>query len=59
MLSWPAAFGAAYRVQFKDSLNDPDWQDLSGNLTILGSNAYAVDPAPPAGQRFYRVVLSP
>jgi hypothetical protein len=48
--------GKTYQVQFKDSLDGPRWQTLGGGIAILGNTAYFTDPAPPAGQRFYRIV---
>jgi hypothetical protein len=55
VISWPAMSGITYRVQFKNSLTDPSWQDLPTNPTIIGSQGYFVDPAAPGAQRFYRV----
>jgi Tol biopolymer transport system component len=55
-LTWPAALGATYQVQFKNNLTDAAWQPLSGNTWVAGNQGYATDLAPNAGQRFYRVV---
>ena len=55
-LTWPAALGATYQVQFKNNLTDAAWQTLSGNTWVAGNQGYATDLAPNAGQRFYRVV---
>lgn len=52
-LIWPAIPGKVYQVMFKNTLTDPGWEPLSGNVTILGSTAYFTDPNPAAGQRFY------
>jgi Tol biopolymer transport system component len=54
-LSWPAAPGANYRVQFTDKLPDGTWQDLNGTITNFANKAWLQDPALPLGQRFYRV----
>jgi hypothetical protein len=43
-------------VQFKNSLTDPDWQDLGDAFSVLGDRAYLKEEAPPVSQRFYRVV---
>src|SRR5207244_9334622 len=32
-LLWSAVPGRTYRVQFKDSVSDPQWTDLSGDIT--------------------------
>jgi Tol biopolymer transport system component len=55
-LTWPVIAGRSYRVQFKNSLADVDWQDLSGGVTIIGSQGFLNDLAPASGQRFYRIV---
>jgi Tol biopolymer transport system component len=55
VISWPAMSGITYRVQFKNSLTDPAWQDLPTNPTIVGNQGYFVDQAVPGAQRFYRV----
>ena len=55
-LTWPTLPGKAYHVQFKDGLGDANWQDVSGGVTIVGSQAYFVDPASPGSQRFYRIM---
>jgi Tol biopolymer transport system component len=54
-LAWPALPGKAYRVQFKNSLTDPQWQDVNGNVTVVGGTGYLKDLAPAATQRFYRI----
>ena len=55
-LSWPWALGKTYRVEYKESLGDAAWQQLSGTATNSGSRAWLQDAAPGASQRFYRVV---
>jgi D-alanyl-D-alanine carboxypeptidase len=57
-LAWTAAAGLNYRVQFKDSLADPAWQNLPGDVTATNSLAGKSDVLPPgAPRRFYRVML--
>lgn len=53
---WPVLPDKTYRVQFKNSLSDTGWQDLSGGVTILGNQGYLNDLSAGAGPRFYRVV---
>jgi len=56
-LNWTASPGGSYRVQFKNELSEPSWQDLSSLITIVGSRATFTDYTPfgwPA--RFYRLV---
>ncbi len=55
-LIWPVLSGKTYQVQFKNNLNDPVWQTLPGNVTILGSTGYFTDSTPATGQRFYQIV---
>jgi hypothetical protein len=57
-LSWPAVTGKAYRVQFLDDLSGSNWQDAGGSVTVVGERAYFSDPAPPAAQRFYRILAN-
>ncbi|MEK7678058.1 MAG: hypothetical protein AAB676_19675 [Verrucomicrobiota bacterium] len=58
-ISWTAAPGRSYRAQYKDALNEPNWHDLPGPVTVVGSTAWISDAAP-AGvpQRFYRLVVA-
>jgi Tol biopolymer transport system component len=53
---WPVMSGKTYRVQFKDNLADPVWQDLPSGPTIIGNQGYINDPTAPSPQRFYRVL---
>jgi Tol biopolymer transport system component len=55
-IRWPALPGKSYRVQFKNDLGDPLWQDLKGNVAIMGNTAYFTDPTVTTTRRFYRVV---
>ena len=57
-ITWPALPGTYYRVQFKDNLNDPAWQDFTGNVTIIGNSGHAYDLAAAGSKRFYRVIVS-
>ena len=58
VIIWQALPGISYGLQFKDDLSDPVWQNLNGSVTLFGTNGYANDLAPAAGQRFYRFILS-
>ncbi|HEY5909149.1 MAG TPA: hypothetical protein VJA21_00945 [Verrucomicrobiae bacterium] len=55
-VSWPWAPDRNYRVEYKDSLNEAAWHELSGSITNLGVKAWLQDPSPAASQRFYRVI---
>ncbi len=55
-IRWTAVPGNSYRVQYADSLQASNWQDLPGIVTIVGASAWLVDEVTPsAAQRFYRV----
>jgi len=55
-VSWPWLPGNNYRVEFKNRLEDSDWQPLSGTFTNLGNKARLQDLSPNANRRFYRIV---
>jgi Tol biopolymer transport system component len=59
VVSWPLASGQTYRVQYKNDLGDPVWQNLSGNITFIGDTGYITDWSPPPDKRFYRIILNP
>jgi Tol biopolymer transport system component len=54
--TWPVLSGKSYRVQFKTSLSDANWQDFNGLTTLIGQQGFFNDPAPGAPQRFYRIL---
>lgn len=56
VLSWPAAPGDNFLVQYKNNVNDLTWQDLAGTVNIIGNRAYLTNAPPVPDQRFYRVV---
>jgi len=54
-ISWQLISGKTYRVQFKQSLDDPNWQDLNGIITVFGSTASFMDSTTSFAHKFYRV----
>jgi Tol biopolymer transport system component len=54
-LSWPAIPGKSYRVEFKNQLSDSMWQDLSGQVSVVGNQGYFNDGTLVA-TRFYRII---
>lgn len=56
IISWAARPGETYEVQFKEHLDDPIWQPITGSILVNGSQASLVDETLTAGTRFYRVV---
>jgi hypothetical protein len=57
-LSWNAIAGVAYRVEFKDNLEDTNWQTLGFDVVSEGSVATVEDPEFGSNpQRFYRILI--
>jgi hypothetical protein len=57
-LVWSAVPGRTYRVQFKQSLNDPGWLDLPGDVVARATTAAKIDVlGDDTGERYYRVLL--
>jgi len=57
-LTWPAIPNRTYRVQFKNSLADAGWTDLTGNL-VTTNLTFRLTNSPPTNAMFYRVSLLP
>jgi len=59
-VQWQAVTGRTYRLQFKNSLSQTNWQDVLGDVAAGGPVGSKVD-ATAAGQknRSYRVMLVP
>jgi hypothetical protein len=55
-LVWFALPGRTYSVQYKDNLNDPDWQTSVGAPIIYGNQGQFTVPTDQAS-RFYRIVV--
>jgi fibronectin-binding autotransporter adhesin len=56
-IRWSSVNGVSYQVQYKNDLNDANWNIL-GSVTGTGSTASIVDTNnPPASMRFYRIVV--
>jgi hypothetical protein len=58
-ISWNSVSGQRYRVQFKNNLNEPGWQDLPGDVVASSALASKNDFPGPTSQRFYRVLIVP
>jgi Tol biopolymer transport system component len=56
-LTWPAAPGRSYQIQYKTNLEDPVWLAAPGNISVLGSQGYYLAPAAQTSG-FYRVLVS-
>ena len=55
-LTWASVPGTGYQVQFKNNLTDPQWQNLDGRATVVGSQGQITDLAPNPTRRFYRII---
>lgn len=58
-LFWTSVPGKTYRVQYKDSFNNPKWTALPGDITSQSTSASKMDPEPTSSSRFYRVLVLP
>jgi hypothetical protein len=56
LISWPGTSGENFKVQFKNNIEDSDWQDLTGTITFSGDTAYIEDHSPGLAHRVYRIV---
>ena len=59
LLRWTSVPNRRYRVQFKTSLTDAEWSELSGDVQATGTTAARSDTPAPSAQRFYRVKVVP
>ncbi|HVV69961.1 MAG TPA: hypothetical protein VHI52_00160, partial [Verrucomicrobiae bacterium] len=57
-LTWAAANNSRYRVQYKTSLGETNWSDLSGDVVASGNTASKTDILT-GSNRFYRIKLLP
>jgi hypothetical protein len=56
-ITWTAVAGQTYRLQFKDNLDNPKWQDAMPDILAAGPTATATNIIGGTPQRFYRVLL--
>lgn len=57
-LSWNAATGLVYQVQYKTNLLQPNWASLTKPIAAA-TNVLTVQDSAASSQRFYRLVISP
>jgi hypothetical protein len=55
-LTFQAALGHTYRVEFKDDLALSAWAPLGPNVFATSTEVVINDPSPSPFQRFYRIV---
>jgi uncharacterized repeat protein (TIGR03803 family) len=58
-LTWSAAVGQKYRLQYKSSLASTNWSYLGSLVTATGNSVTASDNLCTNAQKFYRAVLYP
>jgi uncharacterized repeat protein (TIGR03803 family) len=59
VLSWSAAQGQKYQLQYKTNLNSTNWFNLGSQITASSGTISASDLIASNSQRFYRVILLP
>jgi hypothetical protein len=57
-LTWSSIVGRSYRMQFKNSVTNAAWTDITPDIVASGTTTIA-NSASTNGQRFYRVILLP
>jgi Tol biopolymer transport system component len=55
-LTWAAAPGFSYQVQYKTNLTDDTWLPVNGSVVIQNGVGYVNDLAPDSDHRFYRII---
>jgi hypothetical protein len=58
-ISWSAVAGAIYRIQYKNNLDDAEWQELPDEVIAYDTPVSVDDFLDGQAQRFYRVVAQP
>jgi hypothetical protein len=59
VITWSAAEGQRYRLQFTGDLGHPEWVDDETEILATGSRASASNAIGASQQRFYRIVMLP
>jgi hypothetical protein len=58
-VAWESLAGQTYRLQYKDRLDETDWQDAPPDLMASGTNTVVTNSMGSSPSRFYRVRLVP
>jgi lysophospholipase L1-like esterase len=58
-LTWNSLAGQKYRLQYKQDLSDPVWQDIPPDVIATGNTLTATNALGGSPQGFYRVFLVP
>lgn len=59
LITWSSVAGETYRLQYIDSLNTTNWNDVAPDVTATGPTATQTNAAGGAQEQFYRVMISP
>ena len=57
VMSWSAASGSTYRLQFTDGLENAQWRDVLPGVLATGPTATVTNAIGDSPRRFYRVLL--
>jgi len=58
-ITWASTPGKVYRMAYKNDLADPNWTDLSGNISATGTTTSGTDTTSGASmQRYYSVYVT-
>ena len=57
-LTWQTVPARSYAVQFKNNLNDPQWQDSGATISFVGNEGLAI-VSTDQPSRFYRIIETP
>ena len=58
-LTWSAAPGQTFQLQYKSNLASANWTNLGSPVTATGGTMSATDTPGPDQHRFYRVIVQP
>jgi len=56
-ITWGSISGVTYKLQYKNTLTETNWHDVSPTTTATGATATATNVLGSAPQRFYRVAI--
>jgi hypothetical protein len=58
-VTWTSVPGQRYRLQYKTSLQDPEWTDMPAEIEAAGVSSTATDLLDFDHPHFYRIRLAP
>ena len=57
LLSWPAAVGKNYRIQYKNELNAPAWLEATGSVSVIGDQGQFTTSGD-GSTRYFQVIVT-